>query len=396
MVPVAVRVHPVRLEWSEKERGALLVDTVNLLGASDRVDDVERGILAVACRMTEARGAALLTLSDDGKMITRVVLREVPDTVTLGWLPGKPAPGGVVKEACQLLKPAEGGGGGSEPEACMPLVDGGVLRGLVCVWGLQCPLASWSEGELRAQTSVMAMALQRARGAMGAVATERLQELQQQLAGVMGHDLRNPLAAVMISAGVLGRARDMDPRHVETLARMSSSATRMKAMLSDVVDYVNVRAGGALPMLAGDGDVMGGLRRVTTEIERTTGVKPELVGPAMLSANVDPDRLEQAAVVLLHNAVTHGAKGGKAQLLVEADRGALRIVVENQGNIADEARGQLYAPLRKGKTTGTRALGLGLFLTREIARGHGGTLTEETGDGHTRFTLSIPGVVGGA
>lgn len=369
----------------------VLRDAIHALAHADSVDATERVILTQLRALTRARATSLLTLSDDGGAIVRATHEgpgeELPET----WIPGKPAPNGIVRASitsqhASVMQTRESG----EPDVVLPLVDGGRVRAVACAFGAQIAKDALRDADLQALTEVFAMGLARARGAAGAQATERLQELQQQLAGILGHDLRNPLAALMISAGVLSRAKDLDSRHLETLSRMSSSASRMKAMLADMVDYVQVRAAGALPFLPSEVDVMGSLRRVIVEAERASGRSIRVHAPSTLLANVDPDRIDQAVAVLLSNAFAHGQKEGPVDLTVTHDGRALTIAVANQGTLSDDTRSALYLARRKGKNPGTRALGLGLFLAREIARVHGGSLDESVDGDTVTFTLRIP------
>jgi len=382
---------------SHNQAGGGLLSAVHALAHVSGVAATEQVILMQALTLLDAEGAMLLCLAQDGRAVERTAHQRAPDAIVDAWLPGKPTPNGTVQQAVTRGLPARGGGalgdGLPQPDVSLPLLDEGRPRAVVCVFGARAA-ASWSDDALLGLAELMSLALMRARGGAGVDAQERLEELQAQVGGVMGHDLRNPLAAVMISAGVLLRAKELEGKHTDTLLRMMSSATRMKAMLSDVVDYVQLRSGGSLPLLPSEGDVAPELRRAVADAERTAGRAFRWQIPAHLVVNLDPDRLVQVLTVLLSNAFSHGAKDTPVTLVVATEGKDLRVDVTNEGPpIPPEIRKQLYLPRRKGKTAGTRGLGLGLYLAREIARAHGGSLQETSETSGTVFTLRLSGVV---
>ncbi len=106
----------------------------------------------------------------------------------------------------------------------------------------------------------------------------------------------------------------------------------------------------------------------------------------------DEDRLAQALSNLLGNAVEHSPAGAAIQVLVDGRAPAhVEVAVANPGAIPAEALPEVFEPFRQGRPSGSKGLGLGLFITREIVRAHGGTIDVASSDAEgTRFRCTLP------
>lgn len=228
-----------------------------------------------------------------------------------------------------------------------------------------------------------------------AMLTELRQTLHHNevLLGVLGHDLRNPLAAVITGAEVAMRREAARDR--ATLAVVVQSAKRMSRMIDQLLDITRIRTGGALPIARARVDLDLLTRNVLSEVE--------LVFPGHLFSVAtggdthgewDPDRLSQVCTNLLGNAVQHGES--LAPVTVRVDGKApdqVVLEVHNQGTIPDVLLPWLFDPFRRGPDRGQSAqgLGLGLYITREIARAHGGDVAvSSTAASGTTFRVELP------
>jgi signal transduction histidine kinase len=115
-----------------------------------------------------------------------------------------------------------------------------------------------------------------------------------------------------------------------------------------------------------------------------------------LEGEWDPDRLAQVASNLVGNAMAHGAPDGPVRVTVRSGAGTVEVAVHNAGPAIPEAlRRVLFDPFRRGQEAGetSRAsgLGLGLYITREIVAGHGGTVEVESTEAEgSTFRVVLP------
>jgi PAS domain S-box-containing protein len=222
----------------------------------------------------------------------------------------------------------------------------------------------------------------------------RAVQYSEMFTGILAHDLRGPLAAVVTSGHLILR-RSGDEQIVKPVQRMLSSAERMTRMINQLLDFTRIRLGGGLALERSTCDLGELLRRVLAEVE---GAAPgwrfelEAVGDAV--GEWDADRLAQVVSNLAGNAAQHGSRETPLRVKLDGGDGAAVIVsFENQGQISPELVPTLFEPFR-GRAEAREAskgLGLGLFISREIIVAHGGEISvTSTGEGGTRFQIVLP------
>ncbi len=111
----------------------------------------------------------------------------------------------------------------------------------------------------------------------------------------------------------------------------------------------------------------------------------------------DGPRLQQMLGNLVTNAIKYGSPGEPVHVAVSGDEGEIRFEVRNHGTAALDRSmlNQIFEPLDRGARgqDGPRddaSLGLGLYIAREIAEGHGGTIEAQLEDGQTVFSVRLP------
>jgi signal transduction histidine kinase len=112
-----------------------------------------------------------------------------------------------------------------------------------------------------------------------------------------------------------------------------------------------------------------------------------------LSCDADPERLAQVVSNLLGNALQHGARD--EAVLVRLDgtaAAAIALTVENGGEIAPDALPHLFEAFVRGGAGRSRedGLGLGLYITQQIAVAHGGGVSARSEGGRTSIAVSLP------
>jgi signal transduction histidine kinase len=224
-------------------------------------------------------------------------------------------------------------------------------------------------------------------------AARRAAALQDQVLAVVGHDLRTPLSAIVMAAGVAQQRAAADEGLAAPLARISRSARRMNEIIRDLLDVARARQGIGLTLThrpVSAGDICAQAVAELEQIHPDRLVRLSASGDLRLEA--DASRLLQAISNLVGNALQHGSPEREVAVHASGDADAITVRVRNGGSpIPAEALAELFEPFRRGgNAEGSDSLGLGLFIVREIARAHGGAVTVASDEGGTTFELRLP------
>ncbi|MBV8627562.1 MAG: HAMP domain-containing histidine kinase [Paraburkholderia sp.] len=221
--------------------------------------------------------------------------------------------------------------------------------------------------------------------------TERIRDL---FAGVLAHDLRSPLGAILNSSEVLLHDEGLSSAGMRALAFVQRGAMRMRQMIDDLLIFTRTRLGDALPVAFTPQDMGRICSDAADEVRASYPdalIELRLVGD--LRGRWDGGRIGQLVVNLLTNAVRYGS--GQIVIEAHAHDGQVTVIVGNEGNpIPERALPTLFDPLtratspdRSGMAAGT---GLGLYICRCIASAHQGTISVESSEAGTRFTVQMP------
>jgi signal transduction histidine kinase len=208
--------------------------------------------------------------------------------------------------------------------------------------------------------------------------------------GVLGHDLRTPLSAILMSARILLMQGELGAKDRNMVARMARNAERMAGLIRDILDYTRGQAVGGLPVMprATDmGDICSTVIEELALLHSDRFIRFSRTGE--LKGTWDRERVEQVVSNLLGNALEHGV--GDIQVTAEGGEHAVIIRVHNRGaSIPTEQIPSLFEPFRRG-TSSRFGLGLGLYIVREIMRAHGGTVeVTSTAEAGTTFITRWP------
>jgi signal transduction histidine kinase len=250
---------------------------------------------------------------------------------------------------------------------------------------------------LRQNEDYLRHALERAEQARAEA--EAANRLKDQFLGVLSHELRSPLSAILGWAHVLNGA-NVDSatlaKAVDTIRRNAQLQTRL---ISDILDVSSILAGKLrLKLEAVDLksviDTALDTLRPSAEAKRVQ-VAAELGGGA-ISLTGDPARLQQIARNVLDNAIQFAPEGGHVALRVEATKDAVKISVRDDGpGIPPEFLPYVFDRFRQADSSSTRAhrgLGLGLAIVKHLVELHGGTVEAvNRGDrSGAIFTIVLP------
>jgi len=221
--------------------------------------------------------------------------------------------------------------------------------------------------------------------------------------GVLAHDLRAPLTAIITAAQLIKKreALSSDGRNAKALGRVLSSGERMSRMIEQLLDFTRLRVGGGIVIEPRETDLVTLARQVVDELDDSypdCAVDLQQIGDT--KGLWDADRLGQVLSNLVANAFQHGVPAAGIRVVVDGSTpDAVSVKVHNMGAIAPALVGQVFDPLTGGqrRRDRSRGLGLGLFITRKIAEAHGGDVTVSSNDAEgTTFALSLPRVTQGA
>jgi PAS domain S-box-containing protein len=223
----------------------------------------------------------------------------------------------------------------------------------------------------------------------------RIQEFQERFLAILGHDLRNPLASIAMGTSIL-RAQTRDPEASRVLGRMQSSATRMARMIEQILDLTRSRLAGGLELDRRPMELRAMLSRILDELSVAHPDRAIQLTVPTVSIAADQDRLEQVFSNLVGNAILHGEPGTPVLVAGRVDADSVLVTVHNHGKaIPPDLQAHLFDPFRRGeresRTAKTEGLGLGLYISWEIVRGHGGSIEIDSSAEHgTTFRVRLP------
>ena len=215
--------------------------------------------------------------------------------------------------------------------------------------------------------------------------------LAEQTLGIVGHDLRNPLAAIQMAGELLG-LRHLDASQQAAIGeRIRSSTGRANRLIADLLDFTRARTGRMLTLTKTLVDVHEIARDVVAEMTTahpTKRIRHVQEGDGRLVA--DGDRIAQALGNLISNALAYGLADADITVRSQGLERSVRLSVHNAGEVIDAAlRERIFEPMTRGNTPGhLRSVGLGLYIVREIATAHGGEV-EFTSDETTGTTFVV-------
>ncbi len=215
----------------------------------------------------------------------------------------------------------------------------------------------------------------------------------EQMVAIVSHDLRNPLAAVKMAAGLIG-LESLSDKQGRSLELLFQSVGRAQRLIVDLLDFTQARVGRGISVLPQPIN----LHEVIAEsVEEQRHFFPERqlvhrqVGEGLCSA--DADRLFELIDNLVTNAVVYGAAGEPITVTSAFEGQWIKISVHNIGPpIAPELLEDLFEPAAHGVADDdpSRSVGLGLFIVREIARAHWGDVSVTSTVEHgTTFVVSL-------
>lgn len=207
----------------------------------------------------------------------------------------------------------------------------------------------------------------------------RLVELRARFVASVTHELRTPLASILMLAENLEQGRATDPaRAARYPGLIRREAERLRRLVDDVLDAARIEQGAPPRVEPGEHRLAPLAAELGAELEALAagagGSATFRAGPLPERARLDREALRRAARNLLDNALVHGgARCGPIEVALEAPAGRLRLAVRDHGPGVPAARREAaFAPFERLDSGAAPGAGLGLWIVRELARAQGG------------------------
>lgn len=225
---------------------------------------------------------------------------------------------------------------------------------------------------------------------------ERAVAQRDEMLGIVSHDLRNPLSAIAMCAGVLSDASTPGAERLRLSETIQESVEWCQRLIADLVDIASIETGKlSVERQPLDPVITVGRALSLFELsaaERSITLRPE--GTEHLpSIDADPERLLQVLANLIANALKFTAPGGTVSVGAEANNGSVVFAVTDTGTgIPAEHIPHVFERRWRGAAKGTEtSTGLGLAIAHGIVEAHGGRIWVDSTPGRgSRFQFSIP------
>ena len=228
--------------------------------------------------------------------------------------------------------------------------------------------------------------------------TEVTAKSREMFLGILGHDLRNPLAAISGSAEAMLRATDLD-RSAILGSRILVSTGRMSQMITDLIELTRVQLGKGISVSPTRASLKETCLPVMAEMEVIhPNQRFSLIAEDDVHGSFDTAKMKQVLSNLIGNAVQHGASNSAVTVTAQRTQSGLELHVHNDGPAIPPAMlpkifdcfVQAKSGLKPDEEQST-SLGLGLYIAKEIVAAHGGTIDVQSSDGEgTTFIVRLP------
>ena len=224
----------------------------------------------------------------------------------------------------------------------------------------------------------------------------KVEQSRNLLLGMLGHDMRNPLQTIQMTASYLA-ALNAGETVSQAAGRLIASGARVRALLDDLLDFNRTCLGLGIAIRPSNVDVAS---LFNDEVDHLRVANPQRRIDLAVSGNArgvwDGPRLQQVLANLVSNALKYGTPDSPVRVTLHGDDAELRFEVSNSGRAIEPATLELiFEPLKRGVINDDRpesdgSLGLGLYIAREIAKSHGGDINVRSDQTETVFSVRLP------
>jgi signal transduction histidine kinase len=387
--------------WQEPAIRSALARAPELARLADP-HDIGAEIAAAALEATGAQGSAVGLWDDAAGMLQ---FRQ-PTGELQSMLPGEAISGRAFEQQRPMVtgraerdapeRADEYRRSGIRAIVSAPITSGDRRLGVLTVYAVRPPVftddAVAVVQMLAEQAALVLRSQELLRDAAQVRAMAEVTRLKDDFLSVVAHDVRTPLTTILINSELLQNALDGDGRNAQRAGALRAEAERLKVLVDDYLDIVSAEAGREAHMAQGD---LVQIAREALEGMPDPTSRVRLTGADAVPGTFDAARLRQLVQNLVGNAVKYSVAAEPVELRVWHEDGVAQLTVTDHGiGIPDEDLPLLFERFHRGSNTDDRryrGLGLGLYICRQIADEHGGTInvTSRVGEG-TTFHVTLP------
>ncbi|MEY2932371.1 MAG: hypothetical protein RL033_3120 [Pseudomonadota bacterium] len=218
---------------------------------------------------------------------------------------------------------------------------------------------------------------------------------RERFIGILAHDLRQPLNVMRLANETLCQATP-NGLNASIHAMHRRAGQRMQRMITELLDFTGNRPESGLPLQLRSTDLAAIVAASLDEIRllhpaRSLELHSSPVGPCL--GAWDPDRLVQLCGNLIGNAIEHSPPGSAVSIELTSDVTTAQLRISNTGNpIPPDILATLFHPFRRPsqRTRSNGGVGLGLHIVKQVVSAHSGSITVESDETATVFSVSLP------
>jgi len=285
---------------------------------------------------------------------------------------------------------------GIQAVAAAPITSGDRRLGVLVAYGARPPAFTDDVlsliGIVAEQAALVLRSHQLLQEAAQVQALAEMTRLKDDFLSVVAHDVRTPLTTILINAELVERSLGSDGPNARRISSLRTEALRLKQLVEDYLDVVRAEHGAELRRETHDLSAL--VRAAVTGLpEGAERVRVE--AEASISGAFDGTRIQQLVQNLVGNALKYSPADAPVEVAVAASGGHATLSVTDHGiGIPEADLSRLFERFHRGSNADDRrygGLGLGLYICRQIATEHGGTIaaSSQVGSG-TTFTVRLP------
>lgn len=229
--------------------------------------------------------------------------------------------------------------------------------------------------------------------------SQAVNESQDVFLGVLGHDLRTPLAVILLSAEYFLNAEELGSSYTKIAAGVYSSVRRAEKIVENLLDFARARVGSGIPVDRVDDNLTATCEGILREVsllhpDRAVVFQPD----ERIVGKFDNSRMGQVFCNLIENAIKHGLSTSPVTVSQQLEGDHAVFSIHNEGEpIGAEDAERIFNPMMRhsqfaaGERGPRAGLGLGLFIAQEIVTAHGGTIrVTSSAESGTTFRVKLP------